>query len=92
MYGYHFLKLVFFLVLLVFIVLLATVFGAQNTAVTTVNYLIAKSDVEVRTLMTICFILGAVFATAFWVIYSVSLKVKMLALKRKINSDLKPSR
>ncbi len=82
-------KLVIWLMVAIAIVLFTTVFGAQNTAVTSINLLVAKIDIEVRLVVAASILFGAILATVFWFFYTLALKAKIMGLNRKLNLAVK---
>ncbi|XOV78193.1 MAG: lipopolysaccharide assembly protein LapA domain-containing protein [Aestuariibacter sp.] len=82
-------KFVIYLIIFIAVAFLAIIFGAENEQVTEINYLLAKSEVRVSTLLAISILIGSIFASAFWLIYALNLRVRIVSLRRQLNKSLK---
>lgn len=78
---------------LVIIVLLALVFavGSQNDAVVSVNYLIARADLRLSTLIAISVSLGILIGLIIMLVSWLSLRVRLVALRAKVRRLTKDS-
>lgn len=71
-------------VLVLAIVLVAITIGANNDQVITFNYMIAKSDVQLSTLVAILFGLGLILGWLITGIFYLKLKFQNISLARQV--------
>lgn len=77
-------KRLFSLILIVLILGFAMLVGSQNDTVVSVNYLIAKSDIRLSTLIAITLGLGAVIGCLIMMTSWLALRVKVISLNAKL--------
>lgn len=82
-------KFVIYLIIFIVITLLAIILGAENEQITEINYLLAKSEIRVSTLLALAILAGSIIASAFWLIYALNLRVRIVSLRRQLNKSLK---
>lgn len=82
-------KFVVYLFVLILIALVAIIFGAENEQITEINYLLAKSEIRVSTLLALSMVFGSVIASIFWLVYALNLRVRIVSLRRQLNKSLK---
>lgn len=78
-------KIFFTLSLLLLILVVAIAVGAQNEGQVTVNYLIARSEMNISTLMAVCFLSGVFITLSFTFWQSLRLNWKIKSLTKQIN-------
>lgn len=76
-------KYILAFILVVMIVLVAITFGVNNNQLITFNYMIAKSEMRISTLVAVIFGSGILFGWLISMIFYFKLKIKYLALARK---------
>ncbi len=76
--------LVFFICIVVLLVLAVAV-GSQNDAVIPVNYLIAKAEMTIATLIAIAVALGVIVGVLAVLSSWLTLRVKVIRLQAKLN-------
>ncbi|MFS1704586.1 DUF1049 domain-containing protein [Aestuariibacter sp. GS-14] len=76
--------LVFF-VCIVILLVLAVAIGSQNNAVISVNYLIAKSEITIATLIAVAVAVGVVVGVLAVLSSWLALRVKLIRLQTKLN-------
>lgn len=78
------LKYILGLVVLLAIVIVAVTIGADNDQIITFNYIIAKSEVRLSTLVAILFGLGLLLGWLITGLFYLKLKFKNISLTRQI--------
>ena len=77
-------KYIFGLIIVLAIVLVAVTVGANNDQVITFNYIVAKSQFQLSTLVAILFGLGLILGWFITGFFYIKLKLKNIALNRQI--------
>ncbi len=69
---------------ILFLVLLASAIGTQNDQVVTVNYLIAQANLSLSTIIAISLVIGVAIGILLMSVSWLSLRVKLLAARTKL--------
>jgi lipopolysaccharide assembly protein A len=76
-------KSIVILTLLLALLIVAGVIGANNTQIVSVNYLIAASQVSMSKVIICAFLMGVLFSLLMFITYIVRLKLQITLLERK---------
>ncbi|QCZ93407.1 DUF1049 domain-containing protein [Salinimonas iocasae] len=77
------------LLIIVFLLALAFAIGSQNEAVVTVNYLIAKAQLRISTLIAISLAVGVIIGLLIMLTSWLSLRVKLTSTRSRLKKALK---
>ncbi len=83
-------KGILFIIVVLVLLALAFAIGSQNDALISVNYLIARAEVRVSTLIAITLSVGVIIGILIMMASWLSLRVKLIASRsklRKLNKD-----
>ena len=83
------LKGIISLLIIVFLLALAFAIGSQNEAVVTVNYLIAKAQLRISTLIAISLAVGVIIGLLIMLTSWLSLRVKLTGTRSRLKKALK---
>ena len=83
------LKGIISLLIVVFLLALAFAIGSQNEAVVTVNYLIAKAQLRISTLIAISLAVGVIIGLLIMLTSWLSLRVKLTSTRSRLKKALK---
>ena len=83
------LKGIISLLIVVFLLALAFAIGSQNEAVVTVNYLIAKAQLRISTLIAISLAVGVIIGLLIMLTSWLSLRVKLTGTRSRLKKALK---
>ncbi|WP_232371991.1 LapA family protein [Salinimonas iocasae] len=83
------LKGIISLLIIVFLLALAFAIGSQNEAVVTVNYLIAKAQLRISTLIAISLAVGVIIGLLIMLTSWLSLRVKLTSTRSRLKKALK---
>ena len=78
-------KTILFVVIIFILLAIAVAVGSQNDAYVSVNYLIAKADIRLATLIAICIGIGIVIGVLIMLTSWLNLRVKLILAKTKLN-------
>lgn len=76
-------KYILAFILIITIILVAVTFGVNNNQLITFNYMIAKSEIRISTLVAVIFGSGVFFGWLVSMIFYIKLKIKYLKLSRQ---------
>ncbi len=83
------LKGIISLLIIVFLLALAFAIGSQNEAVVAVNYLIAKAQLRISTLIAISLAVGVLIGLLIMLTSWLSLRVKLTSTRSRLKKALK---
>lgn len=83
------LKGIISLLIIIFLLALAFAIGSQNEAVVTVNYLIAKAQLRISTLIAISLAVGVIIGLLIMLTSWLSLRVKLTSTRSRLKKALK---
>jgi len=78
------LRVIGLVLVILFLVLLASAIGTQNDQVVTVNYLIAQANLSLSTIIAISLVIGVAIGILLMSVSWLSLRVKLLAARTKL--------
>lgn len=78
-------KSILFVVIIFFLLAIAVAVGSQNEAYVAVNYLIAKADIRIATLIAICISIGILIGILIMLTSWLNLRVKLILARTKLN-------
>jgi lipopolysaccharide assembly protein A len=76
-------KSIVILTLLLALLIIAGVIGANNTQIVSVNYLIAASQVSMSKIIICAFLMGVLFSLLLFITYIIRLKLQITLLERR---------
>ncbi|NCP63208.1 MAG: LapA family protein [Paraglaciecola sp.] len=76
-------KSIVILTLLLALLIIAGVIGANNTQIVSVNYLIAASQVSMSKVIICAFLMGVLFSLLLFITYIIRLKLQITLLERR---------
>ena len=75
-------KLFITFLITILIIVIGLCFGAQNTALVTINYLIAKGTYSLASIITVASIIGFIMGASIFIASNIKLRLKYLKLIR----------
>ncbi|KGQ33659.1 LapA family protein [Gallibacterium anatis] len=82
------LKYILTLVIVIALIIVGITVGANNDQVISVNYIVAKSDIQLSSLVALLFGFGFLLGWLITGIFYIKLKVKNMALTRQTKKQL----
>lgn len=77
-------KYIFGIVIILALIIVAVTIGANNDQVITLNYIVAKSELRLSTLVALLFGFGLILGWAITGIFYLKLKLQNLSLNRRL--------
>lgn len=68
---------------IIVLLVIATLIGANNSDLVSINYLLAKAHLPLSSLLAIAFLLGVAFASLIWLLFAIKMQWSLSRLQSR---------